>query len=463
MNTCFPSLAELRQVETRALAQGLPLMEQAGHAAAELILNDSRAPVRITVLVGPGNNGGDGLVCARELEKAGLDVNVCRIGESVDFSRADLIVDALFGIGLARDLEGDAAALVNAVNNSGKPVLAIDTPSGLDPYRGCACGCAIRAEKTLTFIADKPGLHTGAGRNCAGEVLLETLGLNVPRQLLQGELLRHAPACLGKLQRRADTHKGEFGTLAIVGGASGMLGAPLLAGRAALKLGAGKVRIGFLADTYPALDLQQPELMLHPADAVLAMSDSTHYLAGPGFGTDEKARTLLPNLLELPHPLLLDADALNLVAADPALQTLLRARTEPALLTPHPAEAARLLQCPTSAVQSDRVNAALTLAREFNCIVLLKGAGSVCSDGSRWSINATGNAGLSNAGQGDALAGMAIALLAQGLNGLETLQCAAWLHGQAADNWRAAHPAGIGLTASEVIDLARDELNQRVC
>ncbi len=456
----FPSLRELRTIETNALAEGLPLMEYAGRAAAELVLRTSSPIERIIILVGPGNNGGDGLVCARELQTAGMGVTIGRVDDVIDFSQADLIIDALFGIGLSRDLEGKAASLVKAANASGKPILAIDTPSGLDPYTGTIRGCAIRARRTLTFIADKPGLHTGAGRDCAGEVLVESLGLRMPaRAAYHGELVREAPRCLHRLQREANTHKGQFGTLAIFGGASGMLGAPLLAGRAALKLGAGKVRIAFLADSHPALDAQQPELMLHRDQEVLAMTDITHCVAGPGFGMQDSARVLLQILLALPQPLLLDADALNLIASDTTLQELLRARPIPALLTPHPAEAARLLGWSTAEVQAGRINAAQTLARKLNSLVLLKGAGSVCTDGERWSINASGNAALSNAGQGDALAGMAMALHAQGLDGLDALQSAAWLHGAAADSWRQQHPAGIGLTASEVIDLARDALN----
>lgn len=461
MNPRFLTLDELRKIEYRALSEGLPLMEHAGRAAADLVLHGTSTIERVLVLVGPGNNGGDGLVCARELQLAGLDVSICRIGESMDFSNVDLIVDALFGIGLARDLEGDAAALVDAANRSGKPIIAIDTPSGLDAYSGTIRGTAIRAHKTLTFIADKPGLHTGVGRDCAGKVLLETLGLTCPSlSETHGQLIQTAPATLQHLRRRADTHKGHFGTVAIFGGAAGMLGAPLLAGRAALKLGAGKVRLGFLASGYPAVDPCQPELMLHGSADLLDMADNTHCVAGPGFGQSESARLLLASLIANGQPLLLDADALNLLAQHPDLQTRLRQREHPALLTPHPAEAARLLGCSTQQVQKDRIAAAGELAQRLNGIVLLKGAGSVCSDGKRWSINDSGNAALSNAGQGDALAGIAIALHAQGMNGYDALQCAAWLHGEAADIWRDTHPAGIGLTASEVIDLARDLLNR---
>lgn len=463
MNPQFLTLSELRQTEAQALQEGLPLMERAGQAACDLVLRWPTSVQHVVVLVGPGNNGGDGLVCARELSNAGLEVSIHRPPARPDFSRADLIIDALFGIGLARDLDPQIQILVNAANDSGKPILAVDTPSGLDAYAGTIRGCAIRASKTLTFIADKPGLHTGAGREYAGEVVLESLGLHTcPSSTPCGELIREAPPALQTLRRNIDTHKGLFGTLAIFGGARGMLGAPLLAGRAALKMGAGKIRLGFLAQDYPAVDMQQAELMLHSATELLAMPDNTHCIAGPGLGQEEAAEQLVAELLRSTHPLLLDADALNLVAAHPCLQTALRTRTGQTILTPHPAEAARLLACSTQQVQADRLAAARLLAQGLNCIVLLKGSGSICSDGQRWSINGSGNAALSNAGQGDALAGMIMALHAQGLDGFDAIQCAAWLHGAAADAWRQAYPAGIGLSASEVSDLARELLNQQI-
>ncbi len=461
MNAFFTSLAELRQIESQALAAGLPLMERAGHRAANLVLSWPADIKRVVVLVGPGNNGGDGLVCSRELQNAGLDVTINPLSALPDFSSADLIVDALFGIGLGRDLDGPARILVEAANHSRKPILALDTPSGLDAYSGEVRGTAIRASKTLTFIADKPGLHTGAGCDCAGEIIVEALGLSLPASANDsGERIAAPPAALHRLRRQMNTHKGQFGTLAIFGGASGMLGAPLLAGRAALKLGAGKVHLGFLAPDHPALDPLQPELMLHHATSLLAAHDFSHVVAGPGFGQSEFALDLLNQLLICPQPLLLDADALNLIAAHPTLQTRLSQRSSASILTPHPAEAARLLGCSTQAVQSDRIAATQTLAQRLNNIVLLKGAGSICGDGKRWSINGSGNAALSNAGQGDALAGMIAALLGQGLDAFEATRCAAWLHGAAADEWRKTHPAGIGLSASEVIDLARDLLNQ---
>lgn len=457
----FHTLPDLRQIETQALSADLPLMERAGHAAAEMALRWQPEVNRVLIMIGPGNNGGDGQVCARHLRNAGLDVICCSGDDTPDFFRTDLIIDALFGIGLSRAPNSRAQSLIEAANASGKPILALDTPSGLDAFTGTVRGCAIRATRTLTFIADKPGLHTGEGTDHAGAVSVDTLELEIRSfPAARGELIDAPPIALQSLRRSANTHKGNFGSVAIFGGATGMLGAPLLAGRAALKLGVGKICLGFMVDNYPAVDLLQPELMLQSAASLLAAAGITHIAAGPGLGQSTTAIELLQQIIARPQPLVLDADALNLIALHHDLQALLRARPEPAILTPHPSEAARLLDCDTRTVQADRIAAVRALAQQLNAIVLLKGAGSICSDGKKWSINGSGNAALSNAGQGDALVGMLIALLAQGLSGFEAARCAAWLHGAAADEWVKTHPGGIGLTASEVIDLARNQLNR---
>ena len=477
------TLDKIRKIEATALDANLPLMERAGLAAAECILRWPSRINRVLVLCGPGNNGGDGLVCARILRERGLEVACWFLSEpnyhgdaaqafarwqaaaghtvaAPDFDRYNLIVDALFGIGFSRAPDSRIQTLIQSLNTSGKPILAIDVPSGLNAFTGGIHDAAVRANHTLTYIADKPGLHTGAGCDHAGDVQLETLGIDARHfPAADGELINTRPAALQKLQRPADSHKGKFGTIAIFGGAEGMLGAPLLAGRAALKLGAGKVRLGFLAENYPVLDPLQPELMLHRASALATYPDKTLLVVGPGLGQSETAQTLLDQLLQETSPLILDADALNLVALAPRLQAQLRARSEHTVITPHPAEAARLLGCTSREIQFDRIRAAQTLAQRFHCTVLLKGAGSVIHEENRWCINDSGNAALSNAGQGDALCGILAALWAQGLDSFEATRCAAWLHGAAADLWKESHLMGIGLTASEVIDLARDLLN----
>ncbi len=241
-----------------------------------------------------------------------------------------------------------------------------------------------------------------------------------------------------------------------------MTGAALLAARAALKCGAGRVYSGLLADDVPLLDPLQPELMLRPADGVLRLDHLSALAVGPGLGDSPDAAEYLDWAIEKNLPLVLDADALNLLATFPELKDKLKQRVAETILTPHPAEAARLLGCDTDDVQADRVAAAQRLARELNCGVVLKGCGSVCSwpDG-HWAINASGNPGMAAAGMGDVLTGILVALLAQGVDERHTLTAAVYLHGAAADQLLAEGIGPVGLTAGELIGAARALLNRR--
>jgi hydroxyethylthiazole kinase-like uncharacterized protein yjeF len=269
------------------------------------------------------------------------------------------------------------------------------------------------------------------------------------------------PAGFAHLLRRRplDSHKGSFGDAGIVGGASGMVGAALLAGRAALKLGAGRVFVGMLAPDAPAVDVVQPELMLRRAQHVV---DQASALAvGPGLGQDDAARHLLEQAIARPVPLVLDADARNQLAAHPVLGHHHVARTAPTLLTPHPAEAGRLLGQPTAAVQSDRIGAACQLASRFKATVVLKGSGSVVAEtGSKWWINASGNPGMASAGTGDVLSGFVVALLAQDWEACAALRAAVHLHGAAADLLVAEGEGPIGLAAGDLAVPARRLLNR---
>ena len=260
-------------------------------------------------------------------------------------------------------------------------------------------------------------------------------------------------------RRRRDSNKGDFGNVGVLGGAAGMTGALLLAARAALHLGAGKV---YAASLVPVLvvDFMQPELMLKSIDDLFD-SPLGVLVVGPGLGQSDAARAVLARALQHPATRVLDADALNLLAASPALKQTLQQRHTPTLLTPHPGEAARLLGTSTAAIQRDRPAAALQLAQQYRACVVLKGADSICAapDGS-WRLNPTGNPGMSSAGMGDVLSGMLAALLAQGMTPFEALQLAVYLHGAAADAL-VAHGAGpVGLTASEVLLEARALLNR---
>ena len=473
-------------------AKSAPLMERAGLAAADV----ARAMIgerdgRVLVLAGPGNNGGDAFVLARRLREAFFDVAVVFCGDpqrlpvdAADAHRAfvaaggttvsdipaswrgSLIVDGLFGIGLARPLSAEYASMVEWANTSAIPILALDIPSGLDADTGNAPGPAICATATATFIALKPGLLTADGIDCRGELSVHPLGIAPEATALsKGHRLDWpaiATALPGVLTRHMrNVHKGTFGTLAIVGGADGMVGAPLLAGRAALHSGAGKVWIGFLAGARPAVDWSQPELMLRAADEVLS-AGADALICGPGLGTTVAARALVARAIAEPVPLVLDADALNAIAADSTLAVAVAKRNSPTLATPHPAEAARLLGIDTVAIQADRLGAAQMLAVKLNASVVVKGAGSVLAypDGS-WDINASGNPGLASAGTGDVLSGFAGAFLAQGLEAKTALRVAVCLHGAAADACVRDGRGPVGLTATELALAARALLNRR--
>ncbi len=263
-------------------------------------------------------------------------------------------------------------------------------------------------------------------------------------------------------KRPRDSHKGMFGTVAVIGGASGMVGAPLLAARAALKLGAGCVHAGLLADNAPGIDLLQPELMLHNATDVLRLPDVDVFAIGCGMGASIAAQKILYEALKTDTALVLDADALNLLARHTDLQDDLRARKASSVITPHPGEAARLLACKIGEVQADRVAAVRQLAQKFACSVVLKGADSLCAtrDG-RLFVNQTGNPGMSAAGMGDVLTGMIAAFIAQGMSVDDALLLAVHLHGAAGDAL-AQQQAAIGMTATEVTEWARWLLNQWV-
>lgn len=261
-------------------------------------------------------------------------------------------------------------------------------------------------------------------------------------------------------KRPRDSHKGDFGTVAVIGGASGMVGAPLMAGRAALKLGAGCVHVGLLADNAPAVDLLQPELMLHKAADALKLPGVTVLAIGCGLGRSLAAQKLLYDAIRHPAALVLDADALNLLAERPDLAADLRARKAATVLTPHPGEAARLLHLKTDEVQADRVAAVRQLAQKFGGSVVLKGADSlVATGGGQLHLNRTGNPGMSAAGMGDVLTGMVAAFLAQGMGADDALLLAVHLHGAAGDEL-AKQQATIGMSATEVTEWARWLLNQ---
>jgi len=360
-------------------------------------------------------------------------------------------------------VQGKALALVERLNALRVPVLALDVPSGIDADTGAVMGGAVRAARTITFIAYKPGLLTLDGPDCCGELEVDALGLDPPALLEpDGALLDADILAAAVAPRPRNFHKGKAGTVGILGGAAGMVGAAVIAGRAALRCGAGRVHLGLLGARQPDVDYAHPELMLREPAAILDGGFVDVLVAGPGMGKSDASAKVLGAALRAPVPLVLDADALNLIAGSRALASAAAGRAAATVVTPHPAEAARLLGQATRAVQSDRVASARAIAKRYRSFALLKGNGSVIAEpGGRFWINPTGNPGMASAGMGDALAGIVAALCAQGAAPLAALLAGTWLHGAAADALVAAGSGPVGITASEVIDSARALLNAR--
>ena len=461
-------VASIRRIEQRAAAALAPhtLMQRAGLAVARLTLALAPHARTVWIACGPGNNGGDGFEAALHLKQWGKEPIVTWLGDegrapadaraSLQRARAagvrfadappdawDFALDALLGIGSTRAPEGALLAQIERLNAGAGRVLAVDVPSGLDADHGTAIA-SVRAAHTLSLVALKPGLFTGSGRDAAGTVWCDDLQVAAqpesPVALLAGPPQQAA--------RRHASHKGSHGDVAVIGGAPGMAGAALLAARAALHHGAGRVFASLLDPAAPPLDPAQPDLMLRPWDSL----DWAAMGVACGCGGGEAVRGVLPKVLSKARALVLDADALNAIAADSQLQVLLEARGRrgtPAVLTPHPLEAARLLATDTGKVQADRLGSARALAARFHCVVLVKGSGTViaAADGTL-RINPTGNARLAIAGTGDVLAGMIAARLAAREDAMQAACAAAYLHGLAADRW----PAGQPLTAAALAE-----------
>ncbi len=501
MSALFPTRS-LRRLEAAALAALPPgtlmMRAAAAVAAATARLARTLTPGRpVLALIGPGNNGGDALLAAVLLRErgyacsavalrpgppssgdaagawctaqaAGLPVDVPdRLAERL--TAAPIVIDGLFGIGLDRPLAGEARRFCDAITRAALPVVAVDVPSGLDADAGAivggAAGCAMRACVTVTMIADKPGLHTGAALDHVGSLEVAALGLEAERDVFAGQ----AGQAIGRLfdadnaaamsrPRTRDSHKGSFGTVLAYGGARGMRGAALLAGRGAQALGAGKVFVG-APDAEP-FDPGQPQLMTAHAEPDFSAFDAV--AIGCGLGDSVLARQRLAGALSTAPALVLDADALNLIAADPSLLAAqpVSAPTR-CVMTPHPLEASRLLGSDAAQVQADRLAAALALAQRYRMVALLKGAGSiVASPDGDWRIVGAGSPALASAGTGDVLAGMIAALLAQRYDAAEAACWAAWLHGRAGMRFEAAHGHAEGLSAAELPQWIRAALRE---
>lgn len=476
----------VRAIERAAFARGVDafgLMTRAGEAAAALLRERCPQVRRVGVLCGAGNNGGDGYVAALALYRAGLHVEVVAIGEprtpearaaasrwheagqgvraaSTALPDVDAWVDGLLGIGLTRAPEAPLADLLEAVALQHRPVLALDVPSGLDADRGSAPGACLPASITLCFVAAKPGLFTAQGREISGEVQIEPLGLDVPALAVEAAMgppsawaVRASLLAKALPRRRVDSHKGHHGRVVCLGGEHGMAGALVLCAEAAARGGAGWVEALTRPETVVALNVRRPEVMagiLPAADALASRLAAADVLAvGPGLGQGEWGRGVFDVALASGRPLVLDADALNLLAEAPRA-------VSGAVLTPHPGEAARLLGCRTAEVQADRFAAASALVSRFGAAVVLKGAGTVvAAPGETPRLIDAGHSGMASAGMGDALTGLVAALRAQGLPAFEAAWVGALGHAAAAD----VVARGRGLLASDVVEAFRSVLN----
>jgi len=470
----FYSAEQLRERDRRAgagVADGDGLMRRAAAAAWRELLRRWPRAGRLAVLCGPGNNGGDGYEIARLAREAGLAVEVFQVGAAPakgeagaarrawladggaaaeyrgQAVHADVVVDAIFGIGLTRAPQGTAQAAILAINAagaSGAGVLAVDVPSGLDADRGAAPGDVVRADLTVTFIGAKLGLHTGAGPDHAGRVVLDDLGVT-DEGAGTAECLR--PQILAALlpRRARAAHKGDMGHVLLVGGEQGMAGAILLAGRAALRGGAGWVSVATRASHAAVLTAAQPELMCHGVEEARAMRGlierATVVALGPGLGRGDWSRAIWGQAVSAPQPLVVDADGLNWLAENPQ-------RRDDWVLTPHPGEAARLLESTTAAVQADRPAAARELQRRYGGVAVLKGAGTLVQ-GRALALCPYGNPGMAAGGMGDVLCGLVAALLAQGLGPESAARAGVLLHALAGD--RAAARGERGLLPGDLL------------
>jgi len=477
----------LRKIESAC--RQLPLMQRAGEAAAALALKIMHPNHnRVLILAGPGNNGGDALEAAIHLMPDGYELDVLYNGDAARLpsdaqaahqrfqeaggrlqttwpapQRYGLIIDGLFGIGLNAAPQEQYAEWITAANSAAHlqniPLLSLDCPSGLHGDSGLAHGDCINATHTISFLAAKPGLYTLDGPDHCGIISVDDLSIDCFAHAAPDGCLISGQSLQDTLPKRAkNTHKGDYGVVAVLGGDRGMLGASVLAARAALHSGAGSVYVAPLAADAPFFDPFQPELMWQDPKALWELSKLDVLVCGPGLGQSRQAAALLKRALQQDTSLVLDADALNLLAFRAELQVLPATRQSPLLMTPHPKEAARLLNCELNTVQYNRVSSACLLAKRFNAHVALKGCGTVVAtpDGS-WQINPHGNPAMASAGMGDVLAGIAGALLAQGMNPVDALSLAVYTHSVAADSLAARNKVH-ALTANELIHGIRHDL-----
>lgn len=494
----MPATALYTAAQTRALDRcaseehGLPgivLMKRAGAGALAELRRRWPAARALTVLCGGGNNGGDGYIVAALARQRGLSARVvaladpqglagdaalaCRFAVAAGVPVApwdgaaaldgDVLVDALLGTGITRPVTGAYAEAIAALNAAPAPVLAIDIPSGLHADTGAELGVAVRAAATVTFIGRKLGLYTGRGPACAGDLVFNSLEVPaaVYAQVAAAAELLDLAGLVGLLPARArDAHKGQFGHLMVIGGDRGFGGAALLAAEAAARTGAGLVSVATHPEHAASFLARRPELMVKgvPSGQELEplLAAPSVLVVGPGLGRSPWAEQMLQQALAAERPMVLDADALNLLAGGRFGREFAGRRW---VLTPHPGEAARLLSVDNAGIQHDRPGACRQLQHRFGGAVLLKGAGTLIADPEgRLGVCPYGNPGMASGGMGDVLSGVIGALLAQGLDPGSAARLGACLHGRAAD-LAAAADGERGLLATDLPDRIRKLLN----
>ncbi|WP_150465181.1 NAD(P)H-hydrate dehydratase [Francisella sp. SYW-2] len=450
-----------REIEEYAISQGLNLIENASDEIVKLISAKFDKQSKVLVIAGSGNNGSDGVAAAIKLLNNGYSVDVYRVfakgnqdnrnyyqkfsklkaplDKLLDINNYDVVIDGIFGIGLDRDLQGDILELVKVINQNSKYTLAIDVPSGLGAFNAKVYGDAIQANETITFLADKQGLHTGDGLDYAGQVTVKELidNQNIKITQLEYQVSKNHIQDINLdniLRKKKNTNKGTYGDLAIIGGNIGMNGALQLAGRSSLYSGCGKVSMISLDKDFRA-NMSIPELMTKSLEDIPKnLNTFSALVVGVGFDTTDDSQQVLQLIIDnLTQPAIFDADALNIISTNQQIREKF-IQLENKIITPHPAEAARLLGCTTKEVQDDRFVAVRALAKKYNATVVLKGAGSLICKSDEIYINATGNQGMAVAGQGDVLSGIIGAFLAQGLDTLSASRLAVYVHGLAGDN-----------------------------
>jgi len=490
MQSLFTS-RELKQIDAAAIAAGAPgivLMKRAARAAYDLARKRWPNCNEFLVVCGSGNNGGDGWVFAGLAKQAGLNARVYytrapeellgdakraaafALQEGVEYFAAEyllektvsnptIIVDALFGIGLDRAVEGIHARLIEHINEQASNIFALDVPSGLNADTGVVMGLAVRATATISFIADKQGMLTADAPDYCGECYLDSIGVNADAFAVKPATTKRLQAqpLIEHLQRPRRSHKGSNGHVLVCGGNIGMSGAALLASEAALCCGAGLTTLLSSESTLAAANLRLPEVMTQEANSSNldeAVQAAGVLCVGPGLGRDDWAQVLLKKALIQTLPKVLDADALNMIASSDGFHLT----GDNHVLTPHPGEAARLLRCSTEEVQQNRFQAARALQSRYGGVLVLKGAGSIVASRDALWVCDCGNPGMAVGGMGDVLAGTIAALIAQGLEILEAAQLGTWAHSYAADQLTKKQ-GEIGLRASELIPQIRQVLN----